>query len=164
MSEPALSRDSSSQRRPAPDGFERFYHERLAQTVRQVALMVGSVSLAEDITHDAMFEVLKRWEGLTNPGGYLHRCATNGAFTALRKRKRDGPAPGEFPVAAPAIEFIEMADLLSRLTDRQRVAVVLRYYADLTEAQIAEAMHCRPGTVGPLLTRAHAALRKELEP
>jgi len=164
MSEPARSSRALKAPPRVPVGFEHFYLERLERTVRQIALIVGSVPVAEDLAHDAMLEVLKRWEHLTNPGGYLHRCATNGALSWLRRHKHDGPPLTDVPVAVPAIEFLEMDDLLSRLTDRQRVAIVLRYYADLTERQIAHAMRCRPGSVGPLLTRARAALREELEP
>lgn len=148
----------------APDGFAAFYHERLERTVRQVALMIGSVPAAEDITHDAMAEVLARWARLDNPAGYLYRCATNGGFKAMRKRGRDRDHVAAHPVVVPELEFVEVADLLDRLPPKQRVAIVLRYYEDLTEAQIAEVMGCRPGSVGPLLTRAHAKLRKALEP
>ncbi|MGN6692967.1 MAG: RNA polymerase sigma factor [Aquihabitans sp.] len=146
--------------------FPAFYDARLERTVRQVSLMVGSAAVAEDIAHDAMVQIYERWDQLEDPGAYLYRCAANGALQWLRHRDRRHPLDEETGTprltVVPAIEFVEMADALARLSDRQRVAVVLRYYEDLTEVEIAAALDCRVGSVGPLLTRARAVLRKEL--
>jgi RNA polymerase sigma factor (sigma-70 family) len=60
--------------------------------------------------------------------------------------------------------FDELADAIARLPFRQRVVIVLRYYADLTEADIAHALGCRPGTVKSLASRALATLSKEIAP
>jgi len=149
-------------------GFPAFYDARLERTVRQVSLMVGSVAVAEDIAHDAMVQIYERWDAIDDPGAYLYRCAANGALRWLRSRDRsstlDDEAGSPRLTVVPAVEFVEMADALGRLTDRQRIAVVLRYYEDLSETEIAAALDCRTGTVGPLLTRARAVLRKELAP
>lgn len=156
-----------SQHAGAP-AFPAFYDARLERTVRQVALMVGSVAVAEDIAHDAMVQVFERWDRIDDPGAYLYRCASNGALRWLGQRSRrralDDDAGSPRLTVVPDIEFVEMAEALARLSDRQRVAVVLRYYEDLSEAQIAAALDCRVGSVGPLLTRARAALREELAP
>ncbi|MEZ5138279.1 MAG: sigma factor [Acidimicrobiales bacterium] len=147
---------------PAPASFAEFYAARHAGTVRQVALMVGSVAAAEDLVHDAFIEMYHRWDRISNPGGYLYRCVSRAAIRHLERGNRftgevhDGPAP------VPSIEFVEVADALGRLTHQQRVAVVLRYYADLTEAQMADALGRQPGSIGPLLSRARAVLREEL--
>lgn len=146
--------------------FPAFYDARLERTVRQVSLMVGSAAVAEDIAHDAMVQIYERWDRIDDPGAYLYRCAANGALRWLGQRERrtslDEETGAPRLTVVPAVEFVEMADALRRLTDRQRVAVVLRYYEDLSEAEIADALGCRVGSVGPLLTRARAALRKEL--
>lgn len=142
--------------------FNGFYRARVERTVRQVALMTGSVHGAEDVTHDAMLEVFRRWDTLTNPGAYLYRVAANGAMAWSRRSRRAHSEVLDRGVEAPSTAFVEVAELLGRLTARQRAAIVLRYYEDLTEAQIADALGCRPGTVGPLLARARATLRKEL--
>lgn len=144
-----------------PSTFPAFYEERLAVTVRQVALMVGSAAAAEDIAHDAFIEVYRRWDELANPGGYLYRCVSNGALRHLKRGNRHGGELVDLAAPAPSLDFLEVVDLLGHLTPRQRVAVVLKHYGDLTEQQIADALGCRPGSVGPLLTRAHAALREE---
>ena len=60
--------------------------------------------------------------------------------------------------------FDELADAIARLPFRQRAVIVLRYYADLTETDIAHALDCRPGTVKSLASRALAALSKEITP
>jgi RNA polymerase sigma factor (sigma-70 family) len=56
----------------------------------------------------------------------------------------------------------ELWDILDRLSERQRTAVVLRYYADLPESEIAAILHCRPSTVRSLVQRALTRLREEL--
>jgi RNA polymerase sigma factor (sigma-70 family) len=58
----------------------------------------------------------------------------------------------------------ELEDALAKLPARQRAAVVLRYYGDLPDADIARALRCRPGTVRSLIHRALADLRKVIEP
>lgn len=141
--------------------FPAFYEERLTVTVRQVALMVGSVAAAEDIAHDAFIEVYRRWDALANPGGYLYRCVSHGALRHLKRGSRQGGELIDRAAPSPSVDFLEVAELLAHLTPRQRVAVVLKHYGDLSEQQIADALGCRPGSVGPLLTRAHAALREE---
>jgi len=57
-----------------------------------------------------------------------------------------------------------MLDALDRLPARRRAAIVLRFYEDLAEADIAQVLGCRPGTVKSLLSRGLAQLRKEVEP
>ncbi|WP_426573823.1 sigma-70 family RNA polymerase sigma factor [Aquihabitans sp. McL0605] len=146
-----------------PPVFDEFYRDRLGPTVRQVALLVGSTAVAEELAHDAMIEVYRRWETLDSPAAYLYRCSTNAAFGWLRRRER-ADRPVEVSEAPPPTEeFIDLSRALTRLPERQRAAVVLRYVADLTEAQIAAALECRPGTVGPLISRGITALRKEMD-
>ncbi len=59
---------------------------------------------------------------------------------------------------------LELIDVLKRLSTRQRTAVVLRYYLDLPEDEIAAILECRPGTVRSIVQRALAKLKKELTP
>src|SRR6478736_2434299 len=103
--------------------FPAFYDERWERTVRQVSLMVGSVAVAEDIAHDALVQVYERWDRIDDPGAYLHRCASNGALRWLGHRDRRHPLPAEEalgpPAPPPAVDFVEVAELLGRLPDRQ---------------------------------------------
>ena len=58
---------------------------------------------------------------------------------------------------------MELADVLLELPYKQRAAIVLRFYSDLSEVEIAEVLECRPGTVGSLIHRGLAKLRKAIE-
>lgn len=67
------------------------------------------------------------------------------------------------PVAPLGPDAVAVRAALARLRPRHRAAVFLRYYLDLSEADIADALGCRPGTVKSLLHRAHTALREHLD-
>ena len=77
-----------------------------------------------------------------------------------RLRERAGPAHRE---SAPTIGADEMRDALASLPYRQRAALVLRFYDDLSEADAAAVLGCRPGTVGSLVHRGLAQLKKVIE-
>ena len=72
------------------------------------------------------------------------------------------PVPAGPPVVG--LDADELADALAMLPARQRAAIVLRFYSDLSEAATAAALGCRPGTVGSLVHRGLAQLRRVLEP
>jgi RNA polymerase sigma factor (sigma-70 family) len=133
--------------------------------VRMAALMVGSAALAEEVVQDAFVEVSRRWESLDRPGAYLRRSVVNGCAQILRRRSLEDrharlePEPPPVELAAP---LLELRDALDRLTERQRIVVVLRYFVDITDAEIAEILGIRPSTVRSLTRRALAVLRKEL--
>lgn len=84
---------------------------------------------------------------------------------ANRRRSREdhGGDAEAIPAAPPADRGDQIRSLISSLPERQRLALFLRYYADLDYAAIAEALSIRLGTVGPTLNHAHAALRTLLE-
>lgn len=147
---------------PAGVDFEGFYRAEHARAVRRVALIVGSVPAAEDIAHDALLQVYRRWSHLDAPGAYLRTVCLHAALRWLRHQRRESTqALLPDSVAAAPAAFVELAGQLQGLTPRQRAAIVLRYYDGLTEVQIAEALGCQPGSVGPLLSRARSHLRRE---
>lgn len=132
--------------------------------VRLAVLLVGSRPMAEEIVQDSFSVVLQRWDTLDRPGAYLRTVVVNGCRMALRRRETerrhrelDPPLPAESPD-----ELIELHEALGTLPERQRVVVVLRYFADRTDAEIAEALGCRPATVRSLAHRGLTRLRKEL--
>jgi RNA polymerase sigma factor (sigma-70 family) len=142
--------------------FDAFYRKELRRSVRRIALIAGSVPAAEDIVHEAMAQVYRRWASVDDPAAYLHRSAVNGAFRWLRSTRRESPAPEQGAGGgSSSSEYFDLVDLLASLTARQRAAVVLRYYDGLTEREIARILGCRPGSVGPMLSRAHEVLRRE---
>ena len=132
--------------------------------VRLAALMVGSRVIAEEVVQDAFASVSERWDGLHRPGGYLRTAVVNGCAQVLRRRSvEDRHRMVEIAVPAEIPErLIELRSALDRLTDRQRIVIVLRYFADLSDREIARTLDVRPATVRSLAHRALTALRREL--
>lgn len=134
--------------------------------LRMATLMVGSVAVAEEVVQDAFVVVSGRWSSLERPGAYLRTTVVNGCAQVLRRRDAEGRA---LAAQSPAPEFelpsrlIELRDALERLSERQRIVVVLRYFVDIPDEEIAEVLGVRPATVRSLARRALRVLRKELE-
>ncbi len=145
--------------------FESFYRAHHADAVRWATALVGSRAVGEELAQDALLRVGQRLYRLDNPGGYLrmsvaHACASWHRTNQRDQRRADRIGP---PNASVSPAANEMLDALGRLPYRQRAAVVMRYWADWPEAEIAEALDCRPATVRTLIHRGLAALRKEIE-
>jgi RNA polymerase sigma factor (sigma-70 family) len=141
--------------------FSEFYEREHAIQVRRAVVLVRSNEAANDLVHDAMIEVFTRWSALDEPGGYLNRAVLNRCrdferrsrtHRRLLSRLVDGdsqPGPQE-----------PLGELFDRLPFKQRAAVVLRYYSGLTIAEIAEALDCPQGSVGPWIDRALKSLKE----
>ena len=141
--------------------FGPFYRAEHEAQVRRAFLMLGCQALAHDVVADAFAAVLARWTDINEPGPYLNRCVLNGCRDAAKRASRE-ELTSELPEAGARDAVDEMAGLLLDLPFRQRAAVVLRFYGQQTEAEIAEALDCATGTVGSLIHRGLAALRREL--
>lgn len=149
--------------------FERFFAEHHAPTVRLTHLLTGSGAAAEDLAQDAFTNVLAHFASLDNPAAYLRTAAVNTCRSWHRARGREQDRfrrHGTTPELAPAAQLSDTsADLLASirlLPYRQQAVLVLRYWLDLTELDIATTLGCRPGTVKSLHARALDAIRKEL--
>lgn len=142
--------------------FEELYLAEYRPMVRLAFVMLGGDGPAEEVTQDAFARVYERWDRIDNPGGYLRTCVLNGCRDVLRRRilkwKRPCPAPVHSELGAD-----HLGDAIDRLPPKRRAAIVLRYYADLSEAEIADALGVRPGTVKSLLHRGMAQLREVIE-
>ena len=143
--------------------FEALYADEVDAMARLAFLMVGSEEQAEELVHDAFARLYERWDRVDNPGGYLRTCVVNGCKDRLRRRGVERRHPTASSGAAE-LEADHLADVLAALPYRQRAAVVLRYYEDRSEADIADLLGVRPGTVKSLLHRGLATLRREIEP
>jgi RNA polymerase sigma factor (sigma-70 family) len=132
--------------------------------VRLARLLTGCDAVAEELVHDAFVRLYARPVAPENPGGYLHTVVVNLCRDYLRRgaRARQHPVLASLPETPPEID--ETWTAICRLPARQRAVVVLRYYQDLPEVEIARLLGCRPGTVKSSLSRALASLRKELSP
>lgn len=138
----------------------RFERERTG-LVRLAHAITGSNLLADDIVQDAYL----RWSGRTDldhPGAYLRTIVVNLSRDALRRRSVADRIRQEPPVALGEPELDETWAVVRTLPERYRVVLALRFYEDMSEQQIADAMGVRPGTVKSLIHRGLDRLRKEL--
>jgi RNA polymerase sigma-70 factor (sigma-E family) len=142
--------------------------------VRTAALLLHRTDLAEEVVQDAFVGLHRRWGRLRDPEravAYLRQSTVNGARSAGRRmataqRKQPALEAGLTAVPDPAggvAERESVLQALATLPQRQREVLVLRYYADLSEAAIAEALGISPGTVKAHASRGLAALRPTLE-
>lgn len=147
--------------------FCRREHPRLVGTI---GYLVGDAELAQDLAQEALLRAVRQWDqvaALESPGGWVHRVAVNLALSALRKRSTrrridDRVASwvrSERPAGADIEATLSVRTAVAALPDRQRIAIVLRYFADLPVTEVAELMGCPPGTVKTLTSRAIAALK-----
>lgn len=158
--EMASTRPADTVAQPAPT-FDDLYATQFLPMVRLATLMSGRVEVARDVVQDAFVGLHVRWAHVGQPAAYLRRSVVNGCRSVARwERRRSGRPVDDEPWADA--DTLELLDVLSTLPHRQRAALVLRYYEGRTEAEIAELLGCRPGSVGPLITRGIQALRTQL--
>jgi len=151
----------------AATGFEGFYRAQHEPMLRLAYLLTQSRAAAEDLVQDSFVRVQPRWADLESPTAYLRRTVTNACYSYHRRRRREEAVAQSRTTARPdgvEAEHDEMWDALARLAPRRRAALVMRYYLDLSEADIAAALGCRKGTVKSLTHRGLADLRSVLEP
>jgi RNA polymerase sigma-70 factor (sigma-E family) len=171
--------DAPPDARMPPEARQRvgtLYQEHALGLVRLAKIMLGDQAAAEDIVQDAFLGLYRKWPVLTDQDralGYLRASVLNGCRTAHRRRtRRDralflSPRPQDI-VSAEESALIgeanrEVIAALRALPARQREAVVLRYYLDLTEDQAAQAMSVSRGTVKSATSRGRAALVRMLK-
>lgn len=116
----------------------------------------------DDIVMDAFLETGRRFDGLTNPAGYLRTSVVNGARrryrnSTTRSRIRGRYAPSIAHAAVPEVHEHYLDDILQSLPEAERTAIVLIYFSRATHAEVAEVMGCPIGTVK---SHVHRALRK----
>ena len=147
------------------------YAAHYAGLVRTAAFLTSDRDTAEEIVQDAFVALHTRWGRVRDPQAYLHTAVLNLSRSRLRRRLvagrfRPEPVRDADSAETGALGLLLRRDLavaLGALPRRQREAIVLRYYADLSEAQTAAAMGCSAGAVKSHTSRAMAALRHLLE-
>jgi RNA polymerase sigma factor (sigma-70 family) len=147
----------------APAAFAAFYARELAGQVRRAFLLLGSNEAANDVVHDAFVAVYRRWSDIEEPGPYLNRVVLNGCRNAARQRGRHDRALqriADRPDVDGQSEVLD--DILRSLPFNHRAAIVLRFYAQLSLAEIADALGARPGSVGPWIDRGLKKMRRAL--
>jgi RNA polymerase sigma-70 factor (sigma-E family) len=149
------------------------YAARYRPLVQLAALLVGDMATAEEVVQDSFIAMHANWRRLHDidkAAAYLRQCVINRSRSVLRHRRvvdrnvpRQPPGPSAEESAIQLFERSAVVAALRRLSPRQRQALVLRYYAELSEAQIASAMGISRGAVKSHISRAMAALRDVLE-
>jgi RNA polymerase sigma-70 factor (sigma-E family) len=157
---------------PERDRLADLYVAHAPDGIRLAFLLTGDRALAEDLVQDAFTRLVGRLQHLRDPGAfgaYLRRTIVNLATSHFRHRRvqwayleREATAPAREGNPNEALDETMHAVLL-RLPQRQRAAIVLRYYEDLSDVQTAEVLRCSAGTVRSLISRAMKTLREALE-
>jgi RNA polymerase sigma-70 factor (sigma-E family) len=156
----------------ARDSFGDFVTAALPGLLRFGYVLTGDPRKAEDLVQEALARTLRRWRTIRhdNAVAYVRRVMVNTHINRWR-RWESRVRLGEVPEAAtddPALrrseDWDQLRRALSRLPARQRTVLVLRYFEDLPEAEIAQLMGCQPGTVKSQAARGLAALRPLLRP
>jgi RNA polymerase sigma-70 factor (sigma-E family) len=158
----------------ADQAVTQLYATQYRSLVRLASLLLRDVTAAEEVVQDAFVAMHGSWRRLRDPDralAYLRQAVVNRARSALRHRKveeRHAPAPmpdhaSAEHVALEALERQQVIHALDALPARQREVLVLRYYLDLSEAQIAETIGISRGAVKSHASRGMATLRTSLE-
>jgi RNA polymerase sigma-70 factor (ECF subfamily) len=149
--------------------FEEFYAATVDRLLGHLFLVTGDLHAAEEIVQEAFTRASMRWPRLRSydvPEAWVRRVAMNLAADRARSLRRQtralmrlGPPPA---VPSVSVETLALVEALRTLPVRQRQAVVLHYLADLSVAEIAQALAVPSGTVKSLLARGRRALAAKL--
>ena len=154
--------------------YEEFADARLGALLRCAVMLTGDPHQAQDLVQETLVRVQLNWRRVARtdaPERYVRRMLTNQfidwrrgswARRVLLRGEADESVPAPADHAQSAADRDQIRSWLSRLPRRQRAALVLRYYEDLPDAEIAEVLGCAVGTVRSSISRALATLRAEL--
>lgn len=150
------------------ESFRDFVDSRSSALLKTAVLLCGGDRHAgEDLLQNALAKVAGRWQRIDEPEAYVRRILYRQQVSRWRLKWRrrevsvaEPPEAGAAPDAASAAELrLVMREALSRLTARQRTVLVLRYFEDLPEADVARLLGCSVGTVRSTTHRSLARLR-----
>lgn len=153
-------------------GLDDLFAEHAPQAGKLAYLLTGDRHLAEDIVQEAFVKLTGRFDHIRNRDAfpsYLRQTIVNlarGHFRrqSVERRYLDRNSGGHFHDAIPDLEGRSaLMEALDRLPQRQRAAVVLRHYNDLSERQVADLLGCSVGNVKSLTSRGLATLRSHLK-
>jgi RNA polymerase sigma-70 factor (sigma-E family) len=158
----------------ADDLVSELYRAHALPLTRMAKLLLGDQASAEDVVHDAfinLYRVLPRLGDQDQVLPYLRTCVLNGSRSALRSRRRallrrlyhEPPAPSAESAMVTGEDRRAVLAAIARLPRRAREVVVLRYYLDLPEQEIAAVLGVHRGTVSSTASRALAAIARDLK-
>jgi RNA polymerase sigma factor (sigma-70 family) len=153
------------------DRLDALYRRMVPRAEALARALTGDQHLAQDIAHDAFIRVAGRFGLLRDPGAveaYLQRAVVNlcrSHFRRMGVERRGLRRVGVVDTVAPAAPEDRDAlwNAIQKLPYRQRAAVVLRFYEELSEAQAGEILRCSARAVNSLVSRAMATLRNDME-
>ena len=176
-----LDTDTARRAQPRPraaEGVTALYAAHSLGLIRLGFVMLGDRGAAEDVVQDAFLGLYRNWDRLNDPANaltYVRSSVLNGCRAALRKQARgdrrdraaaarDGRAPFDSTEAAVLLseEHQEVLVAVRKLADRQREALMLRYYLGLSTDETAQVMGISTGTVKSAISRAIATLGRTL--
>jgi RNA polymerase sigma-70 factor (sigma-E family) len=150
--------------------FDAFVRARLPALLRFAYALTGDPHTAADLVQDALERTGMRWSKVERQGdaeGYVRRAILNGRVSRWRKHRREtlvDCVPERMTAYEVPRRDEQLWQLLATLPPRQRAVLVLRYYEDMSEVQIAATLGCSPGTVKSQSSKALAKLRVALTP
>jgi RNA polymerase sigma factor (sigma-70 family) len=147
--------------------FEDLFADQHDRLYRALYLIVGNSHEAEELMQDAFLQVLREWDRIDNPAGYLYRSALNSTRSRFRRLKLAAkrnltPGQPEDPFAAADLRD-QMVRALRELPERQRAALVLLDLLDYRSEEAAVVLGVTAATVRSLASHARAAMKLSLE-
>jgi RNA polymerase sigma-70 factor (sigma-E family) len=152
--------------------FREYVSARGRSLLRSAYLLTGNLADAEDLVQSALAKTYQAWDRIADRGaidGYVRRAIVNTHISWWRRRRVDEYPTAEIP-EQPIADTAASSDLhdmlqraIDRLPQRMRAAVVLRFFDDMTEAEVAEVLGISQGTVKSTVSRAVAKLRADCE-
>ena len=149
--------------------FSGFVREHTSALLRTAYLLTGDGAAAEELVQDTLVRLYPKWDLVRDveaPLAYVRRSLANGFVNHTRRASRREIAVEVLPERNDGVDRPGQVDdrdelwvLLRGLPERQRAALVLRYFHDLPDAEIGAALGCRAGTVRSLVSRGLATLR-----
>jgi RNA polymerase sigma-70 factor (sigma-E family) len=157
-----------------PSSFDEFVVTSAASLLRTAYLITGDEGEGEDLVQECLLQVQRRWRRISTmdqPLAYARRILVRLAIRGSQQRERRHAELGsnivERATASVAIDLVGVRDevraALRQLTPRQRAMLVLRYFHDLSEAQIARTLGCSIGTVKSTTSRSLSQLRELIQ-
>jgi len=165
-------------RRQGKEEFEQFVAGCADDLLRTAYLVVWDLAGAEDLVQESLFRIARRWprvRSMKHPAAYARRVLFNLALDDAKRRSRhqselsrSEPQERSDEAAALALGMVEakseLMGALAELAPRQRATLVLRFFEDLPETQVAEILGCSVGTVKSTTSRALERLRQKIGP
>ncbi|MCP3990769.1 MAG: sigma-70 family RNA polymerase sigma factor [Actinomycetia bacterium] len=163
-SDPATRQEQAHEQRQTLTAlsFEQWYHDFYPKLARTMTVMFSNVEVGRELADEAMARAFARWESGDiphSPNAWTTTVAVNEGRRRWRRRKRDADRLTQTAASSPLTAGLDAPDLdlwraVAELPRRSREAIVLRYIADMTEAEVAKTMGVKPGSASALLNKA----------